>query len=43
MAELQLSTPKSGFGVAAKNDQIYVVGGNDGQNILNTLELYDFK
>ena len=24
-------------------DSIYVVGGNDGQNILNMVELYDYK
>ncbi|EAS03065.2 kelch motif protein (macronuclear) [Tetrahymena thermophila SB210] len=41
-ASLQLTSPRSGFGVVYKNDMIYVVGGNDGYGILDTMEVYDF-
>ncbi|KAL4445683.1 hypothetical protein ABPG74_006234 [Tetrahymena malaccensis] len=41
-SSLQLTSPRSGFGVVYKNDMIYVVGGNDGYGILDTMEVYDF-
>jgi hypothetical protein len=40
---MNLTCAKSGFGVAInKLDNIYVVGGNDGEKILSTLEIYDY-
>ena len=52
ISDLQLSTPKSGFGITYQNgyfvlitflDKIYVIGGNDGSDILDSVELYDYQ
>lgn len=34
---------KSGFGVAQIGDIIYFIGGNDGENILNTVETLNIR
>lgn len=34
---------RSGFGIAAIEDDIYLIGGNDGENILNTVEAFNIK
>jgi hypothetical protein len=34
---------KSGFGIVENNGLIYVIGGNDGEHILNSVEIFNTK
>ena len=38
-----MSRNKSGFGIVLLDDEIYLIGGNDGDNILNTVEVFNCK
>ena len=34
---------RSGFGVICVNEIVYFIGGNDGEDILNTVESYSLE
>eukprot|EP01016_Furgasonia_blochmanni_P007315 TRINITY_DN12935_c0_g1_i1.p1 TRINITY_DN12935_c0_g1~~TRINITY_DN12935_c0_g1_i1.p1 ORF type:complete len:282 (-),score=50.23 TRINITY_DN12935_c0_g1_i1:373-1158(-) len=42
-SEIKLCSPRSGFGALIINDELYVCGGNDGNNALRVFESYNFK
>lgn len=38
-SQYTLKKKRSGFGIISYQNFIYVIGGNDGENILNTMEI----
>ena len=36
-----VTTPRTGFGIASFNNKIYIMGGSDGKAYINTVEEYD--
>jgi hypothetical protein len=36
---MKLTSAKSGFGAINMNEDIFIIGGNDGQNVLNVLNI----
>lgn len=34
---------RSGFGLTSIEDEIFIIGGNDGESILNTVETFNVK
>lgn len=38
-----MSKSKSGFGIVLVEDEVYLIGGNDGETILNTVETFNIK
>lgn len=41
MQGFSMGRKRSGFGVVAVGQLIYVVGGNDGENILSNVDVYN--
>ena len=35
---MKLTKPKSGFGSLIKGDEIFIIGGNDSENVLSVCE-----
>lgn len=38
-----MNKSRSGFGITIVENEIYLIGGNDGENILNTVETFNIK
>lgn len=38
-----MNKSRSGFGITIVEKEIYLIGGNDGENILNTVETFNIK